>query len=168
MAAPHVAGAASLILQGNPSASPDAVWGSLRDSSTTGALSSLGAGSPDRLLFAPTAPMQEPTDPEEPQEPEATVPEAPTGVRAQAGVRSATVTWSLPADGGSPLTGQYVYVYDERGRLRAAVQVAPDATSIGIEKLRPKKPYTFRVSAINLVGQGALSEATSPVSASNR
>jgi len=169
MAAPHVAGAAAQALQVNPGATPDGTWATLRGAATPGAITGIGAGSPNLLLFSgsSTSPV-EPEDPVEPEEPVATVPEAPSGVSATAGVRSAVVTWTLPADGGSPLSGQYVYVYDERSRLRGTIQVAGDATSVEVDKLRPRKPYTFRVSAVNLIGQGDLSPASAPVSATNR
>jgi len=169
MASPHVAGAAAQLLEGNPGASPDAIWSALRGAATTDVLTGLGGGSPNLLMFSGSAtPPTDPEEPTDPQEPVATVPEAPTGVSAVAGARSATVSWTLPADGGSPITGQYVYVYDERNRLRGTIQVAGDVTTVEVDKLRPRKPYTFRVSAVNLVGQGDLSGASSPVSASNR
>ena len=50
MAAPHVAGAAALVLGGSPSASPAAVENALEGSATTGQLSSLN-GSPNLLLY---------------------------------------------------------------------------------------------------------------------
>jgi len=50
MAAPHVAGAAALYLQSNPGASPAAVAQALVSGATSGVLSALGAGSPNRLL----------------------------------------------------------------------------------------------------------------------
>ncbi|KUG59454.1 serine protease [Serinicoccus chungangensis] len=54
MASPHVAGAAALYLQGNPSASPAQVATALTGASTTGRLTGLGSGSPNRLLYTPT------------------------------------------------------------------------------------------------------------------
>ncbi|WP_130014310.1 S8 family peptidase [Serinicoccus sediminis] len=53
MASPHVAGAAALYLQGNPSASPAQVATALTGASTTGQLTGLGSGSPNRLLYTP-------------------------------------------------------------------------------------------------------------------
>ena len=64
MATPHVAGAAALYLQGNPGASPAAVWTALSDSSTTGKVTGAGTGSPNRLLytlFGAPAPTPSPT-----------------------------------------------------------------------------------------------------------
>jgi hypothetical protein len=52
MAAPHVAGAAALILQLHPSFSPAQVTEAIINGATTGKLSSIGMGSPNRLLFA--------------------------------------------------------------------------------------------------------------------
>jgi serine protease len=51
MSSPHVAGAAALYLQSHPTATPDEVTQALLTSSTTGALTYLGPGSPNRLLY---------------------------------------------------------------------------------------------------------------------
>ena len=53
MATPHVAGAAALVLQENPSLSPNDVAATLTSRATVGVLSGIGAGSPNRLLFVP-------------------------------------------------------------------------------------------------------------------
>ena len=50
MATPHVAGAAALYLQANPGASPAEVGVAITGNATGGALSALGAGSPNLLL----------------------------------------------------------------------------------------------------------------------
>ena len=52
MAAPHVAGAAALYLQANPSAAPAAVRDALVNGSTAGAVTNAGSGSPNRLLYS--------------------------------------------------------------------------------------------------------------------
>ncbi len=51
MAAPHVAGAAALVLSANPSATPAQVRDSLVTNSTPNVVTSAGTGSPNRLLF---------------------------------------------------------------------------------------------------------------------
>lgn len=56
MAAPHVAGVAALYLEGDPSASPDAVASAILGSATAGRIADVGEGSPDLLLFSPLTP----------------------------------------------------------------------------------------------------------------
>lgn len=51
MASPHVAGAASLYLQGNTGASPSTVWAAIRDSASVNKISSV-SGSPNLLLYS--------------------------------------------------------------------------------------------------------------------
>ncbi|MGA3487925.1 S8 family peptidase [Micromonosporaceae bacterium DT55] len=51
MAAPHVAGAAALVLSANPSYTPAQVTSYLTGNATTGVVTSPGSGSPNRLLF---------------------------------------------------------------------------------------------------------------------
>ena len=51
MASPHVAGAAALYLQTNPSASPATVNSAVLNNATPGRLYSLGAGSPNLLVY---------------------------------------------------------------------------------------------------------------------
>lgn len=51
MATPHVAGAAALYLQTNPSATPATVSSYLIGRATTGVVGNAGTGSPNRLLF---------------------------------------------------------------------------------------------------------------------
>ncbi len=52
MASPHVAGAAALYLESHPEATPAEVSKAIVESATTGVLTWLGAGSPNKLLFA--------------------------------------------------------------------------------------------------------------------
>jgi aqualysin 1 len=51
MASPHVAGVAALYLQGNTGAAPSTVRSAIYNNATTGRLSGIGSGSPNRLLF---------------------------------------------------------------------------------------------------------------------
>jgi subtilisin family serine protease len=53
MATPHVAGVAALYLQNNSTASPATVANAIITTSTTGRLTAIGAGSPNRLLYSP-------------------------------------------------------------------------------------------------------------------
>jgi aqualysin 1 len=52
MASPHVAGVVALYLQANPNASTTTVRNAIINGATTGVLSSIGSGSPNRLLYS--------------------------------------------------------------------------------------------------------------------
>ncbi|MEX2499737.1 MAG: S8 family serine peptidase [Wenzhouxiangellaceae bacterium] len=54
MASPHVAGAAALYLEENPSFTPSDIGGLLSSNATSGVLSGIGSGSPNLLLFTLT------------------------------------------------------------------------------------------------------------------
>ena len=51
MASPHVAGAAALYKQANPSASATTIRNALVNNATTNVISNVGTGSPNRLLY---------------------------------------------------------------------------------------------------------------------
>jgi serine protease len=52
MAAPHVAGVAALYLSGDPAAPPNVVHAALVNNASVNRLSSIGTGSPNRLLYS--------------------------------------------------------------------------------------------------------------------
>jgi subtilisin family serine protease len=56
MASPHVAGAAALYLQANPTASPATVTSAMLANSSAAKVTSAGTGSPNRLLYIGSAP----------------------------------------------------------------------------------------------------------------
>lgn len=64
MATPHVAGAAALYLQTNPSASPATVANALIGASTPNKVTNAGSGSPNRLLHTGTGSTNPDPDPE--------------------------------------------------------------------------------------------------------
>ena len=76
-----------------------------------------------------------------------TVPSAPSGVSASAGDTTATVSWSAPFDGGSPITGYTVT--SDPGGLTATTA---GATSTMVTGLTDGVSYTFSVVATNGVG----------------
>ena len=60
MAAPHVAGAAALVLEAEPQATPARVWEVLRAAATAGVVRDLGPGTPNRLLTVLDMPAKTP------------------------------------------------------------------------------------------------------------
>ena len=86
----------------------------------------------------------------------------PTNVSAVAGKRSATVSWTLGSDGGSPLTGQTVRVY-AAGTFAGTVAVSASATSVKIGGLAAGTGYTFSVTATNAAGTSAESVRSNEV-----
>ena len=92
-----------------------------------------------------------------------TAPAAPTGVTATAGDKSAVVTWSAPANGGSPITSYTVTPYiGATAQTPTVITGAPPTTSAAINGLTDGTAYTFTVTATNSVGTGPLSAPSSP------
>jgi hypothetical protein len=93
-----------------------------------------------------------------------TVPAAPSGVSATAGNQSATVRWSAPATGGSPIT-LYTVTPFLAGVAQPPTQVSgsPPATTASIAGLTNGSSYTFTVTATNTVGTGPASAPSPPV-----
>ena len=92
-----------------------------------------------------------------------TVPGAPaiTGVTVAEG--EATVTWTPPAsDGGSPLTG-YVLTPYEDGVAQLPIALGTGTTSTTATGLANGLPHTFKVAAVNAIGTGPDSAASTAV-----
>ncbi|WP_104117246.1 CAP domain-containing protein [Arthrobacter sp. B1805] len=81
----------------------------------------------------------------------ATKPSAATNVRATAGSKSATVTWTRGSDGGSPLTGQTITVYSGTQKVLSG-SVSATATSARISNLKPGVAYTVSIIETNKIG----------------
>ena len=93
-----------------------------------------------------------------------TVPAAPTTVTAVAGNASATISWTAPSNGGSPLTRYTVTPYlGTQAQPATTVTGAPPATSTTISDLTNGSAYTFKVAATNAVGTGPQSSASNAV-----
>jgi hypothetical protein len=81
-----------------------------------------------------------------------TTPSAPTNVYATRGSGSATLTWTAPSDGGSPITGYLVTpISDEGAEEPQAFGPSTTQTVTGLTDLRR---YTFLVAAVNAVDSG--------------
>jgi hypothetical protein len=89
-------------------------------------------------------------------------PSAPTGVTASPGDGSATVSWTAPNNGGSPITSYTVTPYQGSTALTPTA-VAGNATSTPISGLTNGTSYTFTVTATNSVGASPESAPSNPV-----
>jgi len=91
-----------------------------------------------------------------------TAPGAPT-LSASAGNAQVSLSWTVPADGGSAITGYKVY---RGGALLATLGVTTTYTDSGLAN---GQAYSYQVSALNSVGEGAKSNtATATPTAGNQ
>jgi hypothetical protein len=94
-------------------------------------------------------------------------PGAPTGVSATASEGSATVTWTAPSPGTSPITSYTITPYiGTVAQSSTTITGSPPATSATVTGLRNGTAYTFTVSATNAVGTGPASAASNSVTPS--
>lgn len=91
----------------------------------------------------------------------ATEPAAPTGVVAVPGDTQATVSWTAPSHGGSPIIG-YTATAVEDGTRQCTPSPAT-ATTCTVTGLSNGTAYTFTVTATNGVGASGASVASVPV-----
>jgi hypothetical protein len=93
-----------------------------------------------------------------------TAPGAPTSVAATAGDKSAQVTWSAPANGGSPITSYTITPYiGTTAQTTTVITGNPPVTTANVTGLTNGSAYTFTVTATNAVGTGPASVPSQPV-----
>jgi hypothetical protein len=93
-----------------------------------------------------------------------TAPAAPTGVTVTPGDGSATVAWTAPSDGGSPLTSYTVTPYiGSTAQTPKTVTGSPLWTNTTITGLTDGTAYTFTVTATNAVGTSPASSPTGQI-----
>jgi hypothetical protein len=90
------------------------------------------------------------------------VPGAPTSVHATAGDGAAAVTWAAAPGNGAPITG-YAITSTPEGKTCALASPFPATLSCTVTGLTNGQPYTFTVTATNVVGEGSPSAASEPV-----
>ncbi len=111
---------------------------------------------------AGTGPDSAPSNPVTPIEVE-TPPGPPTAVSGTPGNGSVVLSWLAPTDtGGHPITGYRVTPY-VGGTAQTPVLTGSTATSFTVNGLTNGTAYTFTVAAINAIGTGPESVASSPV-----
>lgn len=89
-----------------------------------------------------------------------TAPLAPASVNTAAGNAQVSLTWSTPANGGSPITGYRVY----RSTTSSGTQTlagSPSSTSFTDTGLTNGTTYYYKIAAANAVGVGAQSAEVS-------
>lgn len=170
MASPHVAGIAALYLQANPRLTPSEVESAIKNSSTKGALISIGRNSPNSLAYSaaitapptpsPTTTTSTTTSTTIPP----TVPGQVTSLSATAGSSSAFLIWSAPTSNGrSPILDYTIeYRLGLNGSWTAFQDGITNSTAAIINGLSDNSQYYFRVSAVNAVGAGP-SAISSPI-----
>jgi fibronectin type 3 domain-containing protein len=96
----------------------------------------------------------------------ATVPGAPAGLTATAGNNQVSLSWNAPANGGSAITGYKVFRSTTSGS-ETLLTTLGNVTSYTDPGLTVGTTYYYKVSAANVVGEGAQSGEASatPVAA---
>ena len=87
-----------------------------------------------------------------------TVPDAPTNLTAEAGDQQVTLNWTAPANDGGEMITRYEYEQDGSGTWTSTGSTAPTYT---VRNLTNGQPYTFKVRAVNSMGESDAS-AESP------
>ena len=151
MASPHVAGAVALYLQQNPGSSPAATASAINNAATRQIISNPGTGTPNRLLY--TASFDAAPN---------SVPASPTSLTGIAYNESVRLTWMAPSFNGGVAVSDYVVEYAAASNstvLNWTVfpHAASTTASITVTGLTNGTSYQFRVSAVNSIGRGPVS-----------
>ncbi|HEY3716352.1 MAG TPA: fibronectin type III domain-containing protein [Jatrophihabitantaceae bacterium] len=100
--------------------------------------------------------------------PAPTAPGPPTNVVASGGDGSATLTWLVPANGGSPITTYTITPYmGGTAQPPSIVTGSPPAPAATVTGLMNGMSYTFTVTATNAVGTSPPSAQSNAVTPSN-
>jgi len=153
MAAPHVAGAAALLLESNSGLRPADVESLITGRASLGSLTNVGQGSPNRLLFL--EPRNQPPVTTTSTTVAARTASAPRNLQFVVSGNDVTLLWAPPLDSGGSLVSDYVVDYWPRGgsrwiRFNDSVSAS---TFLSIRGLSTNV-YSFRVAAVNLAGIG--------------
>ena len=108
------------------------------------AINGIGTGTASAHIEATTSPP--------------TPPGAPTNLRSKPGDGQVTLRWNVPTDTGGELITHYEYEQNGDGIWHTT---GGTETSFTVSGLTNGEKYTFRVRAVNLVGESAASEVVS-------
>ncbi len=92
-----------------------------------------------------------------------TAPGTPTGVAANPAGSQALVSWTAPANGGSPITGYKITPFIGSTAQTPVTVNSGSATAATVSGLTNGTSYTFTVAATNAIGTSAASSATNAV-----
>ena len=92
-------------------------------------------------------------------------PAAPTGLTATAGNAQVALSWTAPADNGGSAITDYVVQFSSNGgsTWNTFADGTSTATSATVTGLTNGTAYVFRVAAVNAIGTGAYTAASSSV-----
>jgi hypothetical protein len=98
------------------------------------------------------------------------LPGAPTGVTAVAGVQSVSLSWTAPvSNGGAAISAYRIDVSTNNGSTYTTqvMNTGSTSTTASISSLTGGTAYVFRVAAINSLGVGAYSDPSTSVTATS-
>ena len=155
MASPHVAGAAALLLQSDPTASPAQIAAQIVNNATPDAITGLAAGSPNLILYTGAAFVS----------PNPVAPSVPTSLTAVGGVTQAILAWNAPTQSGGADVTDYVVEYSSNSGSSWTVfadGVSTDVTATVIGLVNGTT-YQFRVKAVSSGGTSDPSATASAI-----
>jgi subtilisin family serine protease len=157
MATPHVTGSAALYLGDHPGSSPGTVTSGLLAAATPNVVTSAGTGSPNLLDYVGasggggggggiTPPATEPSAP---------------SLTGAPGKKMAKLSWTVPSNGGSAITGYRVYKSSTGAIGSFTLRTTTSSTSFNDTGLKTGTLYYYQVTALNSVGESARSATVS-------
>ncbi|MFM5905022.1 MAG: S8 family serine peptidase, partial [Micrococcales bacterium] len=157
MATPHVAGVIALYLQQNPTASVASISTAITTNATQNVVTSSLSGSFNDVLNMSFLNNYVPPTPTAPA-----TPAAPTASARYS--NQINLSWTAPSNGGSAITGYRVESYNGTSWVSVGT---PTGTTFSVTGLSASTNYSFRVVAINAIGESTASAAlnTSTISA---
>ena len=88
------------------------------------------------------------------------IPGVPAGLTAIGGNAQTILTWTAPPDNGGPITSYHIYrSFTDTGNF--VLIASTSSLTYTDTNLTNSRPYWYKVSAINAVGEGVMSPATS-------
>ena len=154
MASPHVAGAAALLLQSDPTATPAQIATQIVNSATPDVITGLAVGSPNLVLYTGAALVS----------PNPVAPSVPTSLTAVGGVAQSLLSWNAPTLSGGADVTDYVVEYSSNSGSTWAVFADGESTDTAatVTGLTNGTSYQFRVKAVS---SGGTSEPSATASA---